>query len=80
MLKPCERCSNEFDGRWNQKYCNDCRMEAYSEGSKQRRRRARRKKGHKESHLIDHAQAARAAGMSYGKYMAMQYLEKERCK
>ena len=71
MLKPCERCGNEFDGRWNQKYCNDCRAEAYRDGSKQRRQRTIKKKGHKESHLTDRAKAAKAAGMSYGQYVAM---------
>lgn len=71
MLKTCERCGNEFEGRWNQKYCKDCRVEAYRESRNLRRRRARQKKHSKESHLIEHVKAAKAAGMSYGKYMAM---------
>lgn len=58
-LKVCKKCGAEFTAEHNaQKYCPECR------------RRAAAKRGAKKQSLSSLNEAARAAGMSYGQYVA----------
>ncbi len=55
-------CGKEFMGTKTQQYCcKECRGE---------------KKSHKNTSLVETAIEARKNGMSYGKYVAMQYQER----
>lgn len=80
--KKCERCGDEISVLWmRQKYCKACAeivkqeknhitTAASNEKRKAQREEARTKKPHK-SQIDDIARKARAAGMSYGRYVAM---------
>lgn len=77
--KKCDVCGELFlTYRENVKYCcDDCRQEGY------RRRAMERdasKKAKKEamSTLAETNQAARDAGMSYGKYVGLQWLKEHK--
>lgn len=63
--KTCKNpmCGNEFMGARTQQYCCiDCRAR-------------NRKNHHINNHTLDYvARKAKANGMSYGKYVAMQYI------
>ena len=58
-------CGNEFMGTKTQQYCSpDCRVPTYI---------PKKKKQTKDCTLDEVARRAKENGMSYGKYVAMQY-------
>ena len=87
--KTCERCGVEISVLWmRQKYCDDCakgvkrEMNSASTKSANEKRKAkaaekREKKKPHVSRIDDILQAARKAGMSYGRYVAMIAMKKE---
>ena len=61
MISKCEWCGKEFDRRNAQRYCGpECKSAAM-------RKSKQKKKGNS---ITDIAVAARAAGMTYGEYVA----------
>ena len=61
MISKCEWCGKEFDRRNAQRYCcHECKNTAM--------RKSKQKK--QKNSVTDIAVAARAAGMTYGKYVA----------
>ena len=61
MISKCEWCGKEFDRRNAQRYCGpECKSAAM-------RKSKQKKKGNS---VTDIAVAARAAGMTYGEYVA----------
>lgn len=82
FTKPCADCGTiiEADAP-NRKYCDECRLKrrrkreaGYAQAKRERNRERKRKlrffvENHHEISLV--AQAAREAGMTYGKYTAM---------
>lgn len=78
----CENCGEKFiSHRSNVKYCcNDCRYEAHI--LKNRQYKQEHKGEYKpdviRSSLAETNQAARDAGMSYGKYVAQLWLKEQK--
>lgn len=79
--KKCKLCGKPFlTANLNTKYCSpDCKKEARKRMEHQRwedekGRRCRKKP----STLSETNRLAREAGMSYGKYIAMKYMEEQR--
>ena len=72
----CGGCNKEFiSQKHGTKYCCDeCRKAA----QKQRDRERNEKKDLKPPTVAEINAKARAEGMSYGKYMAMKYIEEQR--
>ena len=78
----CKRCGELMTVNHNRKYCDKCRKEIKREHIRDYRQRERTlnevnkkppvKKEKHVSKLAELELAARAAGMSYGKYMAMR--------
>lgn len=67
MIKNCEYCGKEFEAvRTTHRCCTHKCAEKLRE----------ERKALPESHLIPNCQQARAMGMSYGKFKAMQYIER----
>ena len=87
-VKRCARCGVVLENRRsNQKYCDDCRAAAKFEKEAARKRRQRegwrtdelpekKKKKPRVSQIEKLNAAARKAGMSYGKYVAMLAMKK----
>ena len=75
----CENCGLIFEKQnYNQHYCCDaCRRQGNKRKSQERYRQQKalnqRKKKNKKPTLSEINQRARAAGMTYGKYMAQEY-------
>lgn len=70
MQKKCKYCGKEFNSTKNdRRYCSDeCRKKSQLEMSKKRRKGAHIKKPN--AAVVDIAVKARAAGMTYGQYVA----------
>lgn len=81
----CKECGKEFEAKDSrQKYCSN---ECYRIASKRRARESYKKPEHKQHEmpvikkesannaLVEMAIRAREAGMTYGKYVAMLYLQ-----
>ena len=78
----CKRCGELMTVNHNRKYCDKCRVELQREQIRNYRQRERTlnevnkkppvKKEKHVSKLAELELAARAAGMSYGKYVAMR--------
>ena len=78
MKKKCEICGVKFEThRKNAKYCSDaCRKEANRKNNAEKNKSPYEKKEERRlDHLAEINQRAREAGMSYGKYVGMLYLE-----
>lgn len=76
--KTCEYCHEQYIGRANQFYCSPkCRQKAANERVKEvyPQHVENRKKVKRNSQLVETNRLAREAGMSYGKYMALKYME-----
>ncbi len=73
MIKNCAVCGKEFDGWGSQKYC--CKT-CYTEGRRVSRRRLKKKKERRRNNmgLMERVKAAKEAGVSYGQYVAREYL------
>lgn len=70
--KTCKnhKCGKEFMGKRTQQYCNPaCRVPTYKPVKRNNRKRV--------STLDEVAKQAKELGISYGKYVAMQYKNKE---
>ena len=84
--KKCERCGVEISVLWmRQKYCDDCakvvKQEKTREPTKAVNAKAdenREKEKLRVSHINDIQQAARKAGMSYGRYVAWLSMQKKK--
>lgn len=79
--KKCEICGEIFlTYRKDSKYCSDdCRAEANRRRGQERHERDRNKKKQKPmSTLAETNQRAREAGMSYGKYVGLQWLKEHK--
>lgn len=86
--KRCARCGVVLEERRsNRKYCDDCRTLAKREQEAAKRRRQRegwrtgdlpekKKKTPRVSQIVNLNEAARKAGMSYGRYVAMLAMKK----
>lgn len=80
-IKNCVICGKEFTAkRSTAKYCSaPCREHAANERCKRRYRGTRRKKNKATGEPIWQInEEARNLGLTYGKYKAMQYMEKAR--
>lgn len=71
----CEMCGKQFESLgWRVKYCSECRSEVGKIRTKQRNQRqreaSRQPVTHKAEGLIQASMAAKAAGMTYGQYVA----------
>lgn len=77
--KKCDVCGETFlTYRENVKYCsNDCRQEGHHRRAMERDAR-KREKEMAISTLAETNQAAREAGMSYGRYVALQWLKEKK--
>lgn len=77
--KTCSICSKTFYTEYpHQRYCSkECGREAHNEQKKERREREKNLANSKLS-LDDINRQARAAGMSYGKFVAEMYKERLR--
>ena len=82
--KRCACCGVVFEKQGNQKYCDDCRTAAKCEQLAAKRRKRRegwrigelpKKEKPRVSRIEDLIEAARKAGMSYGKYQAMRFMK-----
>lgn len=88
MLKKCKWCGTEFSPvRSQQLYCDrECSRQAKvkwqqeyeAKKREEREKKPKQKPEKKKIGLVEIEREARAAGMSYGKYSAMQELKKER--
>ena len=84
--KQCARCGLVFEKKGFRKYCDDCRLIVRREHDRARREKEKGKpkpikppKPKPHISQIDRlVKEARAAGVSYGRYVAMQYI-KEGC-
>lgn len=77
MIKKCEICGNEFSTRYSRQKC--CSVTCGNEAKKRNAKENARKKAEQaeKKHTLEEInRMARAAGMSYGKYVAMQYIER----
>lgn len=74
----CKCCRKGFyAARLNTRYCSDaCRKEAKSQRDAEKYEEE--KKSIKKSSLTEVNRMAREAGMSYGKFVAMKYIEEHR--
>lgn len=71
MIKNCKYCGKEFEAvRKTHNCCSRrCAVRLCNEKKAE-------EKALPESHLVPNCQAARKLGMSYGKFKAMQYIER----
>ena len=81
--KKCKNtnCGSEFMGTRTQQYCcSGCRVPTgyYKKKPKKKTPTQSKANQNKVSSINDVAQKARELGMSYGKYVEMQYLEEQR--
>ena len=80
----CEHCGREFlSDRANRKYCSYECKEAVKKAQRRDYNKKRRKKTDKKTDkcrtsLTDINRIARETGMSYGQYVAQQYIENMR--
>lgn len=84
MIKTCLYCGQPFiTEKGPKKYCSEECLKAQQKLNQKRRdkeyamRKKERKTGRKAERLNDKIRSAREAGMSYGKYVAMQYIESQ---
>lgn len=86
--KPCAICGKVVPMRGPQKYCPECaalvmsskKKQTYEERRCEIRREAHIKKYEESKRkLVQTNDAARAAGMTYGQYMAMLRMKEELC-
>ena len=75
MIKNCVVCGKKFDGWGAQKYCSKV---CYAESRRVSRRQLKKKKSKakKNTRLLERVNAAKEAGLSYGQYMAREYLNR----
>ena len=81
-LKICKVCGREFFGLSTAKTCSPaCKKESKRVQEAVRRIKVREEQESSKKNMSELArlnEEARAAGMSYGQYVAMKYVEKER--
>lgn len=78
--KKCEYCKKDFyAARHNTKYCGPACMKAAQKERDKERYEAQRKELERPS-LAEVNRMAREAGMSYGKFVAMQYAKEREIK
>ena len=77
VLKKCECCGENFyAAKRSVKYCSDpCRREMMRQQARERNKSPYEKREKKMDRIAEINQKARDAGMSYGKYVGMLYLE-----
>lgn len=83
-LRVCKVCGREFMGFSTAKMCSPaCKREDARTRDAIKRIKAREQQESSKKNMSELArlnEEARAAGMSYGQYVAMKYVEKERVK